>query len=210
MIRKPRVLDLFSCAGGAGVGYHRAGFEVVGVDIEPQPRYPFEHYVADAIEFCREHGDEFDAIHASPPCQLYSNAQKIRGYDHPDLVGPTRDVLMATGKPWVIENVVGAPLIDPIMLCGAMFPGLRVYRHRLFELSFAIDVPDHPEHTVPLTKMGRKPKDGEYMHVVGNFSGVQQAREAMGIDWMVRDELREAIPPAYTEYIGKYLIKEMK
>ncbi|SDY71715.1 DNA (cytosine-5)-methyltransferase 1 [Saccharopolyspora shandongensis] len=206
--RRPRLLDLYSCAGGAGMGYHRAGFDVVGVDIAPQPRYPFEFHQADALEFLAAHGHEFDAIHASPPCQAFTNAQRIRGNDHPDLIAPTRDLLIATGRPWVIENVEGAPLHNPVMLCGAMFPQLKVYRHRLFETNFPLSAPAHPEHVARLTKMGRPPRPGEFMHVVGNFSGVQAARDAMGIDWMTRDTLREAIPPVFTEYIGAALLAE--
>ncbi|MEI6305961.1 MAG: SAM-dependent methyltransferase, partial [Deltaproteobacteria bacterium] len=113
--------------------------------------------------------------------------------------------MKATGKPYVIENVVGAPLENPVMLCGAMFPGLTVYRHRLFESNFPLNVPAHPDHVVPLRKMGRPPLAGEFMHVVGNFSGVARAKEAMGISWMVRDGLREAIPPAYTQFIGEQM-----
>lgn len=186
------------------MGYSRAGFDVVGVDISPQPNYPMKFVQSDALEYLSEHGHEFDAIHASPPCQAYTKAQRIQKNTHPDLVGPTRDALIALQVPYVIENVPGAPLIDPIMLCGAMF-GLGTYRHRLFESNVVITPPEHPEHIAKNAKMGRQPKPGEFMHVVGNFSGVAQAREAMDIKWMVRDELREAIPPAYTEYIGRTL-----
>lgn len=199
-----RLLDLYCCQGGAGMGYHRAGFDVVGVDIDPQPRYPFAFIQADALEYLTEHGHEFDAIHASPPCQAYTNAQKIMGNNHPDLLGPTRDALEALGKPYVIENVPGAPLRDPVELCGAMF-GLGTYRHRLFETNWELHTPPHPTHTVPTTKMGRAPIPGQMMHVVGNFSGVTQAKAAMGIDWMTRDGLRESIPPAYTTHIGLQL-----
>lgn len=198
----PRLLDLFCKAGGAAMGYHRAGFDVVGVDIEPQPNYPFEFVQADAIEYLLSEGQRFDAIHASPPCQAYSNTQRIGKRKHPDLIERTRDSMPA--KPWVIENVPDAPLIEPIVLCGYSF-GLRTYRHRLFESSVAIVAPPHRTHDRPNTKMGRPLRDGEMMHVVGNFSGVDDARAAMGIDWMTRDELREAIPPAYTEWIGLQL-----
>lgn len=207
---KPRLLDLFSCQGGAGVGYARAGFEVVAVDIDPQPRNPFEFHQADALDFLAEHGHEFDAIHASPPCQAYTMAQRIRGNEHPDLVAPTRAALIALGKPWVIENVVGAPLLEPVMLCGSMFDGLRVYRHRLFETSLDLPQPEHPEHVATVAKMGRPPVEGQHMHVVGNFSGVDYARKAMGIDWMNRDGLREAIPPAFTEHVGRHLLAQVR
>ncbi|MGI5223013.1 DNA cytosine methyltransferase [Nocardia sp. CA-290969] len=192
-----RLLDLFCKEGGASMGYHQAGFEVVGVDIDPQPRYPFEFHQGDALAFLIAHGDEFDAFAASPPCQAHSNAQRIQGREHHDFIREVRGLFRAFGKPYVIENVPGAPLLDPIELCGAMFPGLRTYRHRLFETNFPVVVPPHPVHTVPTTKMGRPPQAGEFMHVVGNFSGVAAAKAAMGIDWMSRDGLREAIPPAF-------------
>jgi DNA (cytosine-5)-methyltransferase 1 len=194
------LLDLFCGAGGAAMGYHRAGFQVVGVDKISQYNYPFEFHKADALSFPL---DGFDAIHASPPCQAYTQAQSYNY--HPDLVGPVRDRLVKTEIPWVIENVVGAPLHDPIMLCGAMFPGLRVYRHRLFESNFEISIPEHPWHKYPQTKMGRPPKENEFMHIVGHWSGVEQGRKAMGIDWMTGAEMTQAIPPVYTEYIGRQL-----
>jgi DNA (cytosine-5)-methyltransferase 1 len=150
------------------MGFARAGFEVVGVDIAPQPNYPFEFWQADALEFLRDPGhpgiwwdDLYDAIHASPPCQAFTKAQKLRWRSHPDLIAPTRRLLEATGLPYVIENVPGAPLIDPVVL-------------------------------------------------VGNFSDVGAGRNAMGIDWMTRDELSEAIPPAYTELIGHQLAQHLQ
>lgn len=186
------------------MGLWRAGFDVVGVDIAPQPHYPFPFIQADALDV-RFQG--FDFVWASPPCQAHTLAQRIRKNEHPDIIAPIRGRLKGSGVPWCIENVVGAPLIDPIELCGAMF-GLRVYRHRLFECSFPVAAPPHPEHVAPLRKMGRRPEPGDFMHVVGNFSGVAQAREAMGIDWMTRDELREAIPPAFAEHIGRAAIAQ--
>ena len=195
------------------MGYHRAGFEVVGVDIAPQPNYPCCFVQADALEFLRTSSLVFDAIHASPPCQAYSYAQRLRGNEHPDLIGPTRDLILARTVPYVIENVVGAraKLRDPIMLCGAMFPPLRVYRHRLFETGggFRATAPPHPEHLAPQVKMGRRPADGEWVQAVGNFSGVSEARDAMGIPWATRNELSEAIPPAYTEHIGRQLLAHL-
>jgi DNA (cytosine-5)-methyltransferase 1 len=205
----PKLLDLFCCQGGASRGYADAGFEVVGVDIDPQPHYPFEFHQADALKFLLEHHGEFSAFHASPPCQAHTNAQKIRGNEHPDYIQATRGAFVLIGKPWVIENVPGAPLHDPVELCGAMF-GLETYRHRLFEIAPAkrgrFVAPSHPDHVVPTTKMGRVPVDGEYMHVVGNFSGVSKARAVMGMPWATRDGLREAIPPVYTEWIGRRLL----
>lgn len=207
---RPRLLDLFCGAGGAAMGYHRAGFDVVGVDIKPQPRYPFEFHQADALEFLREHGHEFDAIHASPPCQAYTRGRKLQGNTHPDLVAPVRDLLETTGKPYVIENVPGAPLVNPVVLEGQMFPGLRTQRKRLFETNWPLDVPIlRPPPPARNAKMGRPVTPGEWMHVVGHFSGLSEAREAMGIDWMGQHELAQAIPPAYTEFIGRRLLEEL-
>jgi DNA (cytosine-5)-methyltransferase 1 len=207
-VSRPRLLDLFCCEGGAGTGYDRAGFEVVGVDIAAQPRYPFEFHQGDALEFVKEHGHEFDAIHASPPCQAFTRAWKLRQNEHPDLIAPTRDALDATGLPYIIENVPGAPLVAPVELCGAMF-GLRTYRHRQFESNRPLTAPDHAPHRVPTRKMGRAPAEGDFIHVVGNFSGVAYARQVMGMPWASRDGLREAIPPAYTEHIGRQLIEAL-
>src|ERR1044072_9413780 len=212
---RPVILDLYCAAGGAGMGSHQAGFDVVGVDIEHFKRYPFQMIRMDAIEaldYMLEHnptGWPYVAIHASPPCQAFTPATRIRQNDHPDLIGPTRERLEKIGLPYVIENTLGSPLIDPQMLCGTMFPGLRVYLHRLFETNLAWTPPAHPQHTHSITKMGRPPRPDEFMHVVGNFSGVQAARDAMGIDWMSRNELREAIPPAYTKYIGEALLDHL-
>lgn len=202
---KPRLLDLFCCEGGAAMGYSRAGFEVVGVDIEAQPRYPFQFIRADAMSLSMGFLAGFDAIHASPPCQAHSNAQRIRGNSHPDLIAPTRALLRRSGRPYVIENVDGAPLESPITLCGAMF-GLRTYRHRLFESNVPMDAPPHPEHAAPTTKMGRPVKPGTFMHVVGNFHGADLGRQVMEMPWASRNGLREAIPPAYTEYVGRRLL----
>jgi DNA (cytosine-5)-methyltransferase 1 len=210
---RPKLLDLFCGAGGAAVGYHRAGFDVVGVDNRPQPHYPFEFVQADALQYAAEHACEYAAVHASPPCQAYTLAQRIQGNDHPDLINAIREILWLTaglaGRPYVIENVEGAPLLRPVLLCGAMFPGLAVYRHRLFEASVPLLAPAHPAHTAPLRKMGRPPQAGDFMHVVGNFSGVAAAKRAMGIGWMTRDELRESIPPAYTEHVGRQLLAHL-
>src|SRR5690606_19595353 len=138
---KPTLLDLYCCAGGAGMGYHLAGFEVFGVDISDQPNYPFQMHTGDAIEYVKRHGHEFDAIHASPPCQGHSGPTKgtnaarnaAQGRSHPDLIDATRQALDATGKPYVIENVMGAPLRRDLVLCGEMF-GLGVLQHRISEL----------------------------------------------------------------------------
>lgn len=210
----PWILDAYCGAGGASVGYWLAGFNVVGIDIQKFKRYPFKLIVADALDELRyliKDGDllgyRFAAIHASPPCQAFTEAWKIRQREHPDLIEPTRELLIESGLPYIIENVEGAPLIDPITLCGSMWQreGLRTYRHRLFETSFPVPQPKHPLHAHKTTKMGRPPQKNEFMHVVGHFAGVPQAREAMGISWMSRNELKEAIPPAYTRYIADYI-----
>lgn len=192
------------------MGYHRAGFDVVGVDINPQPNYPFTFVQADAISFVRANGHRFDAIHASPPCQAYSVMTQSRpglADEYPDLVDATREAMIATGKPYVIENVPRSPLRDPITLCGFMF-GLPLYRHRLFEANFPLVAPDHPEHTIPASKAGHW-KPGTIISVAGHVSPIKLAREAMGIDWTTRDELAEAIPPAYTEYVGAQLMAHL-
>lgn len=190
------------------MGYHRAGFEVVGVDIKPQPHYPFEFHQADAMTYPL---DGFDAIHASPPCQRFSLAQRLQKNDHPDLLTPIRERIAAW--PYVIENVEGARRLmhSPVLLCGANFAALRVYRHRLFESSVALPIAMHAGHGVRLTKLGLRPMEGEFMHVVGHVSGVALAREAMGIDWyMTQKEVAEAIPPAYTEWIGTQLLAHLR
>lgn len=209
---RPRLLDLFCGQGGAGWGYHLAGFDVTGVDIRPMPLHPapmtFIH--ADALDHLRVHGHEYDAIHASPPCRAYTNARHSapRRYTHPDLVGPVREALKATGRPYVIENVPGAPLHDPVLLCGAMF-GLQTYRHRLLEASWglAAHVPSHPAHEARTARMGRPAGPGEFHSFVGNFSGLEQAREVMQMPWANQDGIRQAVPPAYTRWVGKQLME---
>ncbi len=208
---RPRLLDLFCGAGGAAVGYDRAGFDVVGVDIRPQPHYPFEFRHLDALDYLGrlvEYGTgRWDAIHASPPCQAYSMAQRIRKREHADLVGLTRELLEGTGLPWVIENVPGSPLRDPVVLEGQMFEGLRTQRKRWFETNWPLEVPFlRSPRPAPLAKMGRKPRADEWVHVVGNAHSPKLNGAAMGIDWMNRAELAEAIPPAYTALIGEQLL----
>ncbi|MEU9300429.1 SAM-dependent methyltransferase [Streptomyces sp. NPDC048269] len=207
-----RLADLYCCQGGAGMGYHYAGFDVTGVDKDAQTRYPLGFHQADAVAFIRKFGDGFDFIHASPPCQHDTDCQRIQGNDHPDLIAPTRDALNATGRPWVMENVRGAAhkMHQPVMLCGAMF-GLKTYRHRYFETGGGFTLPQlpHPAHTAPQAKMGRPIPPGHYGQFVGNFSGVDLARRVMGVPWMNRDGIRECIPPAYAEHIGRQALTHL-
>lgn len=189
----------------------------MGVDIKPQKRYPFEFHQADALEFLAAHGHEFDAIHASPPCQKYSQTRTIhRGRKsekkHADLVGQTREALERTGKPFVIENVPGAPLNESIMLCGSYF-GLRVKRHRIFESNLFLFAPGRACYHPPrgsFIQAGRKIAEGDWVIVAGHISGLKLAGKAMGIDWMSRDELVQAIPPAYCEFIGRQLLAALE
>lgn len=185
------------------MGYYLAGFRVIGVDVEPQPAYPFEFYCDDGLAYLSRHAGEFDFISVSPPCQKYSkSAQQWRkqGKEYPDLISLFRELLIKTGKPYVIENVPGAPLIDPIFLNGAMF-NLLVHRPRYFECSFPVKQPVMPSVKAPV-KMGRPVKEGDIIQPVGHFSGASYARKQMEIDWMSKKDLSQAIPPAYTRYIA--------
>lgn len=201
-------LDLFCCAGGAGEGYRLAGFSVLGVDIRPQPKNPHPFVMADALEYLREHGHKYDLIHASPPCQTYTKAGKQwrkEGREYPDMIAATREALIANGKPWVIENVPGAPLRNPIMLNGSVF-GIRVHRPRYFESSFPL-----PQLEVPPmkpVKMGRPIKEGDIVQPVGHFSGVRYAAREMGCEWMGQAELAQAIPPVYTRWIAEQFLQQ--
>lgn len=198
------------------MGYFKAGFDVVGVDLSPQPNFPFEFIQADALTLDMDFLKSFDVIHASPPCQSYSDlAKRNRNADKwPRLVEPVRELLIATGKPYIIENVEGAPLLDPAVLCGTMFPGLRVIRHRLFESNFPITPPPHRPHPLVHTfdkrkaHYGKLNQDTSFVQVTGGGNcSVANARDAMGISWMTKNELNEAIPPAYTEFIGQQLLR---
>lgn len=221
MNRRPLLLDLYCGAGGAAVGYHRAGFDIVGVDIEPQPHYPYEFHQMDAFEALEQllsgkvngwRGGPrgFDAIHASPPCQRHSRMSTCRpglAESYENLIGPTRELLDEVALPYVIENVEGAPLKNPIMLCGFMF-GRELYRHRLFEANWDITQPDHVKHTMPTSKAGHW-VPGTVMSIAGHIAPIKHAREVMEIDWTNREELAEAIPPYYTEYVGGQLMKHL-
>lgn len=208
----PRLLDLFCGVGGAAVGYARAGFDVVGVDLEPQPNYPFELIQADALSV---ELNGFDAIHASPPCQAYVNLSTHT--DHPRLIEPVRERLRASGLPYVIENVVGSPLESPVRLCGSSF-GLNVRRHRLFETSFPLLVPPcaHGGQREIRAYYGKRgwrvwTPAGPAVQRRGRRpllrGSLKQAPADMGIEWAGSwDELREAIPPAFTELVGSQLL----
>jgi DNA (cytosine-5)-methyltransferase 1 len=211
-VTRPRLLDLYCGAGGAARGYHDLGFDVVGVDHKPQPRYPYLFVQADAIEFAERNARHFDAIHASPPCQRFTALKSVfDSSKYEDLVEPTRDVLAAAGRPSIMENVVGAPLRRDLILCGAPF-GLRTYRHRIFELSFPVEQPAHPKHTMRVNRRSENRREhwqnGGFVTVVGDI-GSYVGPDAMGIDWMTGAELSQAIPPAYTRYIGWYLLAHL-
>lgn len=214
---RPLLLDLYCGAGGAAMGYYRAGFDVVGVDINPQPNYPFEFHQADALAFLMEYGGDFDARHASPPCQASTALTKgtNRGREYPQLIPLTRALLASHHGPNIIENVQGSDLRRDVVLCGEMF-GLRVIRHRYFEISVAtVAQPAHKPHRgrVAGWRHGRY-YDGPYVAVYGDGGGkgsVAEWQTAMGIDWTdVRVEIAEAIPPAYTQYIGEQLLAALE
>lgn len=209
-MRTYRLLDLCCKAGGASWGYARAGFEVVGVDIEPQPHYPFAFVQADALTFPLE---GFDVVHVSPPCPGYSQATSFhRGAraKHLLLIGVFRERLRACGLPYVMENVERArPVMQsPILLCGEMF-GLRTYRHRLFESNVSLLAPAHPEHCMPVAGPAAIARAGQYWSIGGHFGQKDRAqREALGIDWMHRvEDIANALPPIYTEWIGLQLLQ---
>ena len=232
----PRLLDLYCGAGGAGMGYSRAGFEVVGVDIAPQPNYPFEFHQLDATALRQDringcwHEDgpssalpgrsnvclgHFDAIHASPPCQGYTALAAVHGNEWPKLVPQVRELLDATGLPYVIENVQGSPVRRDMTLCGEMF-GLSVIRHRYFELGgWSGTAPAHKPHRGRVAGMRHGEWfTGPYFAVYGEGGGkgtVAQWQDAMGIHWTDdRHEIAEAIPPAYTSFIGTQLLEHLR
>jgi hypothetical protein len=210
-VSRPILLDLFCGAGGAAMGYHRAGFEVIGVDLSPQPHYPFEFHQADAMTFPL---DGFDFVHASPPCQAYTRKaatwgrERTHWTEHPDLLGPTRDRLEVEGMLYVIENVPGAPINAQLLLCGSMF-GLAIQKHRLFEGNWAMPMaPATCNHV------------GLYNPWAGEGRSADQLRAAQGTPWIpmsggasrkagVTGDLFNAIPPAYTEWVGAALLREL-
>jgi DNA (cytosine-5)-methyltransferase 1 len=243
VIMRPKILDLFCGAGGAGYGLYEAGFDVTGVDVKPQKRYPRNDHMrfvqADAIEYALAYGWQYDAVWASPPCQSHSQITPDKS-KHVDLIPHTRFVLETLGLPYIIENVYGAKkaLRNPVMLCGADF-GLKVYRHRLFESNVLLLVPCHVPHRdntpraghgvsskgfISVTSGGKSlefkhyPNNGRrsgiygisgngFVTVTGHFSGIGYCRMAMGVDWMTAHELAQAIPPAYSKYLGRQLMQ---
>ncbi len=216
MTRPPRILDLFCGAGGAGVGYARAGFEVVGVDLAPMPDYPFEFHQADALDHLADHWRHFDAIHASPPCQASTALTKgtNKGREYVQLIPETRRLLRATGLPTIIENVQGSDLRRDLTLCGEIF-GLGVIRHRYFEVSgFSVIPPAHKPHRGRVRGWRHGTYyDGPYLAVYGDGGGkgsVAEWQQAMGIDWTAdRKAIAEALPPAYCEFVGSQLRAQM-
>lgn len=220
MEKRYRLLDLFCGAGGAAMGYYRAGFDVTGVDIKLQPHYPFSFVLGDALEFCAAHGAEFDVIHASPPCQAYTGMRNITlsrfgsvKTQHPDMIAATRRVLQQTGKPWIIENVKNSPLQTQFIICGAAIGLKHTARHRHFECSLLLPSPPPCKHYAePYTigVYGARP-DGRRVSYRNNrlcriAKSLKEAQDLMGIDWMDWDEIKLAVPPAYTEFIGSRLL----
>jgi DNA (cytosine-5)-methyltransferase 1 len=207
-MNKPKLLDLFCGAGGASMGYSMAGFDVTGIDIKHGKRYPFHYIRGDVKDYLNvEYLSQFDVIHASPPCQTHSITKHLRNAQGKstskiDMIPEVREALIASGKPYIIENVPLSPLIDPIQLCGSSF-GLKVRRHRLFESNMSLVGSTCNHTTRPIGVYGSLndeiPKGGKTAETI------HQAREAMGIDWAIWSELVEAIPPAYTNYLGQQL-----
>lgn len=241
-----RLLDLFSCAGGAAAGYSRAGFEVYGVDMSPQPRYPFAHLVEDALSaldrlvfrdyltFTHPDGhqerltlEDFSAVHASPPCQTYSATSSWHDYAHPDLVGPTRELIVASGLPYIIENVVGAPLIDPLKLCGTEFDmvapdvdgvPLKMVRHRLFESNLPLVGNGGCRHDRSIITASVYGNGGgwstEYRDSPTRKSGyipkTPVIQRLLGIDWMTKHEMSQVVPPVMAEHLGRQILEHVR
>ena len=208
---RPRLLDLFCCAGGATRGYQDAGFHVTGVDINPQPNYRGDAFIqADALDILERHWRAFHAVHASPPCQSFT-AYRRKGHGvgdgYPDLIAPVRALLERTNVPWIIENVQGAPLESPAMLCGSSF-GLDVRRHRYFESNVPLEAPpcDHSWQTPRFPPATNRTNLRRTVEVGVWRIPLDVQQKAMGIDWMTLPELSEAIPPAYTRWIGEQLL----
>jgi DNA (cytosine-5)-methyltransferase 1 len=210
-LRRPLAIDLFCCGGGASMGLYRAGFSVVGIDIEKQPHYPFPFIQADVTTLTSEWVSSFDFVWASPPCQSFTRHAKQKGtaQNHPNLIPETRALLDAAGLPYVMENVPDAPLRTDLMLCGSMF-GLKVVRHRIFETCrFLVNQPAHGEHHPEYVTVTGHPGGSSKRDGGTHFGNTEQWREAMGIDWLPASRLAEAIPPAYSEHIGRAALVAM-
>lgn len=221
MNKKPKMLDLYCKAGGCSAGYAKAGFEVVGVDINPQPNYPYEFIQADVLEILKdkEFISQFVFIAASPPCQAHSKVRSLAesrnngAYgDHKDLIPQTRELLQASGKPYIIENVAGAPLINPLKLYGSQFPNLYTQRERWFESNITLVEPEAPKAKMKTPAAGNGLGEDGSISICGSggVRGLNSKQITLywgfamgGIDWMTRAELAEAIPPVYTEFLGK-------
>jgi DNA (cytosine-5)-methyltransferase 1 len=204
-------LDLFCGAGGASMGIHKAGFdEIIGIDNEVMSNYPFEFFLEDAVEFMQLGLEGFDFIWASPPCQAFSWSSQCRrneGYEYADYIEVTRHYLKESGKPYIIENVVGAPLLNPVKLCGTMFPELKVFRHRLFESNVPLKIEMKCNHEGHEAKK-RRSDNGDFFTVAGHWVGTTaEWSNAMGINWMTKSELAQAIPPIYSKYLTEQVIK---
>lgn len=199
---RPELLDLYSCAGGAGYGYDNAGFKVTGIDINPMPHYPFDFIQADALEVLRDHAflSRFAAIHASPTCQTFARVTAWRGSrdNHPDLLTPTLALLAEVSIPWVVENVPEAGLRPDFRLCGTQF-GLNIRRHRDFQCGNWA-----PFELMPGCQCYRNPSLLPFEH-----KGERAFADALGVPWMSAKEARQAVPPAYTEHIGNRLMEHL-
>jgi DNA (cytosine-5)-methyltransferase 1 len=225
---KPKLLDLYCKAGGCSAGYAKAGFEVVGVDINPQPNYPYQFIHADALEILKdtEFISQFDVIAASPPCQFHTKAKSLsvarnggKYGNHVDLIPQTRELLNATGKPYIIENVAGAPLNNPVKLFGSQFKGLYTQRERWFESNIKLKEPEIARQKMKTPAAGNGIGEDGSISICGS-GGVRGMNSKQiklywgfalgGVDWMDRAELAEAIPPAYTEFLGKQLLEHLK
>ena len=225
---KPKLLDLYCKAGGCSVGYAKAGFEVIGVDVVEQPNYPFKFIQADALKILQDTDfiSQFDVIHASPPCQAHSKARGLsearnggKYGNHLDLIPQTRELLKASDKPYIIENVAGAPLINPIKLFGSQFKNLYTQRERWFESNIPLTEPEEQRTKMKTPSAGNGIGEDGSISICGNggVRGLNSKQIVLywgfamgGIDWMSRDELAEAIPPAYTEFLGKQAIEYLK
>lgn len=218
---RPVALIVYSGQAGEAAGYVRAGWDVLCTDIDEQPRCPFPFVRMSALDAIAEYGQKVQLIAGGPVCKAYSKTARIHNAGHPTQIPETREAMLATGLPYVIENVEDAlpELIEPIMLCGQTF-GLRTYRHRLFESNMTLEQPQPSyvqqkpdtcgfDHRYPTAKMGRPFKPWEFYHAVGNFSGVDLVRQDMGVPWMSREGINQCIPPAYSEYVGRQILAQM-